>query len=85
MCNRNEEFFDNDNAAKFCLVGIESMKRSRQTGSLLGREAPKHVPIGDRKVAYKKSTLLNWLDLPEEILEARNKKAKAQAKAEELA
>ena len=68
MC---EEFYDNDQAAVFCLVGPATLKKSRQDGSLLGREAPKHVPIGDRKIAYKKSTLLKWLEGPDEILISR--------------
>lgn len=53
--------FTNDGAAALIKCSGSTLKNSRSTGILFGREAPRYVKMG-RRVVYKRSDLLEWLD-----------------------
>lgn len=54
-------------AALFLGIAPYTMRRSRTTGTLLGRVAPAYRKIGGR-VIYERSTLNSWLDAcPEQL------------------
>ncbi len=38
------------------------IRQSRIDGSLFGRPSPEFIRIGDRKLLYKASTIIEWID-----------------------
>ena len=52
----------NEEASKILATTSNSLKVSRYTGLLYGRSAPPFVKLGTKKIAYRKSTLIRWID-----------------------
>ena len=40
----------------------QELIESRMTGYLLQRPAPDHIKVGERKVIYKRSDILDWIE-----------------------
>ena len=53
--------YTTEGAAAFLECSANTMKNSRSTGTLFGREAPRYIKMG-RRVVYKRSDLLEWLE-----------------------
>lgn len=64
---QNGEVFTFEEAAKYLGVSQSALRESRQTKTLYGRSAPKHIRLHYRTVVYRKSTLDDWLNALEEF------------------
>ena len=53
--------YTNIGAAALLKCAGSTLKNSRSTGVLFGREAPQYIKMG-RRVVYKRSDLLEWLE-----------------------
>lgn len=53
--------FTNQEAAALLTISANTLRNSRSTGSLCGREAPPFVKMG-RKILYLKIDLMQWLN-----------------------
>jgi hypothetical protein len=51
----------NQEAAELLTVAANTLRNSRSTGKLCGREAPPFIKMG-RKIIYLKVDLLQWLE-----------------------
>lgn len=51
----------NQEAAELLTVAANTLRNSRSTGKLCGREAPPFIKMG-RKIIYLKADLLQWLE-----------------------
>lgn len=54
-------------AAEFLGVAYESLKRSRWSGLLWGRSAPRYIKEGRGNVRYLRTTLEEWLRQSREV------------------
>lgn len=61
---QSEEFpyISTEGAALLLATTPEVLRKSRVTGELFGRPAPTHLKIGVRKVLYKRSILIEWIE-----------------------
>jgi len=64
---QNGEVYTFEESAKYLGVSRSALRESRQTKTLYGRSAPKHIRLHYRTVVYRKSTLDDWLNALEEF------------------
>ena len=58
--NEDNVIYTNEGAADLLTCSANTLKNSRSTGILFGREAPPFIKLG-RKVAYRRKDLLDWI------------------------
>lgn len=68
-----------EGAADLLTLSANTLKNSRSTGKLCGRQAPPYIKLG-KKVAYKRCDLLAWLNsFPTHKNTAEEQQSKSQA------
>ncbi|URQ87865.1 helix-turn-helix domain-containing protein [Pseudoalteromonas sp. SCSIO 43088] len=53
--------YTNQEAAELLTISANTLRNSRSTGKLCGREAPPFIKMG-RKIIYLKADLMQWLE-----------------------
>lgn len=59
--NINKFNFTNQEAAELLTISANTLRNSRSTGILCGKEAPPFIKMG-RKIIYLKADLMQWLE-----------------------
>ncbi len=56
------EYLSTDDLAVVLSTSKVIIRQSRVDGKLFGRNAPEFIRIGERKLLYKASTIIEWID-----------------------
>ena len=59
--NPNKPYYTPEEAADYLGTTIIALRKSRQSGTLLGREAPSFIQVSERKVMYELTDLEYWI------------------------
>ena len=56
------EYLSTEHLADVLCTNKVVIRESRVSGTLFGRPAPEYIRIGERKLLYKASTIIEWID-----------------------
>ncbi len=58
----NSRLLRHPQACEYLHVADNTLRKSRLTGTLCGRQAPPYIKMGNKTVLYDQQDLDNWLD-----------------------
>ena len=58
----SDEYLSTEQVAQVLKTNPQVIKDSRQRGKLFGRKPPEFIRIGERKLLYKASEIVRWIE-----------------------